>query len=83
MHHSVSLLHIKIGTQDIPNNGTTVCMSSDVRAFHTEQCGASGQASDYIQEVPDSHLGLDINYPGGFFVLFLHSSHMLGYCPKI
>jgi len=67
--------------------GTTVYMPSDVRAFHAKTLPRSlaqvVRLRTSIQEVPDSHLGRDTNCPGGFFVPFLRSSHVQGYCPKI
>jgi hypothetical protein len=87
MYHSVLLLHVQIGTHDTPNNGTTVYMPSDVRALHAKTVWKSlaqvVRLRTSIQEDPDSHLGRDTNFPGGFFVPFPLSSHVLGYCPKI
>ena len=78
---------VQIGSQDTPNNGTADYMPSDVRAFRAKTLPRSlaqvVRLRTNIQEVPDSHLGRDTNCPGGFFVPFLRSSHVLGYCPKI
>jgi len=87
MYHSNSLLHVQIGTQDTPNNGTTIYMPSDVRAFRAKTLPRSlaqvVRLRTSNQEVPDSLLDRDTNCPGGFFVPFLRSSHVLGYCPRI
>lgn len=87
MYHSVSLLHVQIGTQDTPNNGTSIYMPGDVRAFRARTLPRSlaqvVRLRTSIQEVPDSHLGRYTNCRGGFFVPFLLFSHVLGYCPKV
>jgi hypothetical protein len=58
-------------------------MPCDVRASHAKTLPRSLAQVVRLQEVPDVHLGRDTNCPGGFFVPFLRSSHVLGYCPKI